>query len=128
MGKHWIATLTMFLLISIPVTTFICIKAFEEDPMVPIYITVEGLGEGKDMEKREFYVKDNAALSEVFSLEYPEVDEVFNALVYNNSFRTFMGVSPTGYKRFYVTINGTEENNLTQAYIGRGAEVVIIYR
>lgn len=130
-GKHWAISLTCFLVAAITVTTAICWNAFgkERPEMVPIYVTVTGLPEGKNMERRELTVENNDTISEIFSLKYPEIYEAFQRpLVVNNVFRSFMGVSSTSSQQFYVKIDGTYENILTQAYIRNGAVVEIEYR
>jgi len=130
-AKHWAISTAIFLVVTITVTTIICWNAFGEDQkeLVPIYVTVKGLGQGKDMENRKIMVPDGAAIADIFSLENPEIYEEFGRpLVSNNEFRSFMGVKTTASKRFYVTINGTYDNVLPMAYIWEGAVVVIEYR
>ncbi len=130
-GKHWAISLACLLVIAIGVTTAICWNAFGKEKVesVPIYVTVKGLGEGKDMENREVMVPDYSSIADIFSLKNPEIYEDFGKpLVYNNTFRSFMGVQASSSKKFYVTIDGTFENILTMAYIRDGAVVVIEYR
>lgn len=130
-AKHWAISMAIFLVVAITATTIICWNAFGKDQkeLVPIYVTVKGLGEGKDMENRKVMVPDGAAIADIFSLENPEIYEDFGRpLVSNNEFRSFMGVKTTASKRFYVTINGTYDNILPMAYIWEGAVVVIEYR
>ncbi len=130
-GKHWALSLAAFLIVAITATTIVCWNVFgkEQKAMVPIYVTVKGLGEGKDMENRKLMVPEGSAIADIFSLENPEIYEDFGRpLVSNNEFRSFMGVRSTVSKRFYVTINGTYDNILPMAYIWEGAVVVIEYR
>ena len=130
-GKHWAISTAIFLVIAIAVTSIVCWNVFgkEKEEIVPIYITVKGLGEGKDMENRKVMVTNYASIADIFSLKNPEVYEMFGKpLVYNNTFRSFMGVQATSSKKFYVTIDGTYDNILTMAYIREGAVVVIEYR
>ncbi len=97
--------------------------------MVTIYVTVTGLDEGKNMNQRPLVVENNDTISDIFSLHYPEIyNEFQQPLVMNNVFRTFLGTSITANKQFYVKIDGTYENILTQAYIRDGAVVEIEYR
>jgi hypothetical protein len=129
-AKHWAISLSVLLVAAITVVAFVLADAEKkrnQDP-VPVYITLRGLGEGKDMEKREYTVENSAALSEVFSAEYKEINEEFKAVIGNNTFEMLKGVRPQGGKRFYVTIDGRVEDNITQAYIYRGADIVITYR
>lgn len=130
-GKHWAVSLACFLLIAVGITTAVCWNLFgkEKAEIVPIYLTVTGLGEGKDMENRELLVEENDTVAEIFSLKYPEIYEEFQQpLVMNNVFQSFNGVRSTSSKQFYVKINGTYENILTQAYVYSGATVEIEYR
>ena len=130
-GKHWAISLACFLVLAIGVTTAVCWQTFGKEKVeeVPIYVTVKGLGEGKDMENRKVMVPDCSSIADIFSLKNPEIYETFGQpLVYNNTFRSFMGVQTTASKKFYVTIDGTFENILTMAYIREGAVVVIEYR
>ena len=81
------------------------------------------------MENRELLVEENDTVAEIFSLKYPEIYEEFQQpLVMNNVFQSFNGVRSTSSKQFYVKINGTYENILTQAYVYSGATVEIEYR
>lgn len=130
-GKHWAISLAVFLVVAVSATTAICWNAFGKEKVewVPIYVTVKGLGEGKDMENRKLTVPDSSSIADIFSLENPEIYEDFGRpLVSNNTFRSFMGVKTTGSKQFYVTIDGTYENILPMAYVWEGAVVVIEYR
>lgn len=130
-GKHWAISLACFLVIAVGITTAICWNVFgkEKKEIVPIYLTVTGLGEGKDMTDRKLMVENDASIAEIFSLEYPEIYEDFQQpLVMNNVFQSFLGVRPTSSKKFYVKIDGTYENILNQAYIRNGAVVEIEYR
>ncbi|MBQ8892876.1 MAG: hypothetical protein IJ043_00525 [Clostridia bacterium] len=130
-GKHWAISLAVFLVIAISITTAVCWNAFgkEKVEMVPIYLTVTGLGEGKDMAGRELMVPNDSSIAEIFSLKNPEIYEDFQRpLVQDNVFRSFLGVQPTSSKKFYVKIGGTYENILPQAYIWEGAVVEIEYR
>ena len=130
-GKHWAISLAVFLVVAIGITTAVCWNAFgkEKPDWVPIYVTVKGLGEGKDMKNHEVIVPNSSSIADIFSLEYPEIYEDFGKpLVSNNTFRSFMGVKASGGKQFYVTIDGTYENILPMAYVREGAVVVIEYR
>lgn len=138
-GKHWAISTAVFLVVAITATTIICWNVFgkEKSDPVPVFVTVSGLGEGKDMVKREYTVENYDSLSEIFSSKYKEVYEDFEyPLVANNTFRSLLGVSPSGGKRFYVTIGSTatadstttDANNLTQSYIYSGCEIIIEYR
>ena len=129
-SKHWALALAAVLVIAISVLSLVFWNMYgNQEELVPIYVSVSGLPEGKNMEKRELMVKDGATISEIFSLEYPEIYEQFKEpLVHNNNFLTFMEVSPAGGKRFYVKIGNADTNILTQAYTYPGAHVEITYR
>ncbi len=129
--KHWAISVAAVLVLAIGITTAVCWNLFgkERAEIIPIYITVTGMGEGKDMTARELKVEESATLSEIFSLQYPEIYEDFQQpLVMNNTFVSFQGVRATASKKFYVKINGTYENNLSQAYTYYGCTVEIEYR
>jgi hypothetical protein len=129
--KHWAVSLALLLVVAIAGTSVVCWNLFgkEKKVMVPVYLTVSGLGEGKDMTQRELMVEDNTSVALIFSLEHPEIYEEFQQpLVMNNTFQSFLGVKPTSSKRFYVKVDGTYENNVTQAFIWEGAVVEIEYR
>lgn len=138
-AKHWALATILFLIVAITVTTIVCWNAFGKEKVekIPVFITVSGLGEGKDMVKREYIVDDAEIVSEIFSVKYPEVYRDFESpLVANNTFRSLLGVSPSGSKRFYVTMGSTvdsqstttDANNLTQSYVYSGCELIITYR
>lgn len=129
--KHWALSLALLLVVAIAATSIVCWNLFgkEKKVMVPVYLTVTGLGEGKDMTQRELMVEDNTSVALIFSMEHPEIYEEFQQpLVMNNTFQSFLGVKPTASKRFYVKVDGTYENNVTQAFIWAGAVVEIEYR
>ncbi|MBQ7971370.1 MAG: hypothetical protein IJO92_05040 [Clostridia bacterium] len=138
-AKHWALTTVLFLIVAITATTLICWNVFGKEKVekIPVFVTVSGLGEGKDMVKREYTVDDAEIVSEMFSVKYPEIYRDFESpLVANNTFRSLLGVSPSGSKRFYVTMGSTvdsqstttDANNLTQSYVYSGCELIITYR
>lgn len=138
-GKHWALTTILFLIVAITATTIICWNVFGKEKVekISVFVTVSGLGEGKDMVKREYLVDDEEIVSDMFSVKYPEIYRDFESpLVANNTFRSLLGVSPSGSKRFYVTIGSTidsqstttDANNLTQSYVYNGCELIITYR
>ncbi|MBR2013615.1 MAG: hypothetical protein IJ995_05320 [Clostridia bacterium] len=138
-AKHWALTTVLFLIVAITATTLICWNIFGKEKVekIPVFVTVSGLGEGKDMVKREYTVDDAEIVSEMFSVKYPEIYRDFESpLVANNTFRSLLGVSPSGSKRFYVTMGSTvdsqstttDANNLTQSYVYSGCELIITYR
>lgn len=138
-AKHWALATILFLIVAITATTIICWNAFGKEKVekISVFVTVSGLGEGKDMVNREYIVDDGEIVSEMFSVKYPEIYRDFETpLVANNTFRSLLGVSPSGSKRFYVTIGSTidaqstttDANNLTQSYVYNGCELIINYR
>lgn len=129
--KHWAISVAVVLTLAITVTTAVCWNLFgkERPNMVPIYLTVTGMGEGKDMTARELMVAEDDSLANIFSMEYPEIYEDFQQpLVDNNVLAYFQGVRANSSKKFYVTIDGTQNNNLSQAYTYSGCTVEIKYR
>lgn len=129
-AKHWAISLAAALVAAVGILSVVFFGMYgDQKELVPIYVSVSGLPEGKNMEKRELMVADGATIADIFSLEYPEIYEQFKEpLVDNNNFRTFMEVSPSGGKRFYVKIGNVDTNILTQAYTYPGAHVEISYR
>lgn len=130
-AKHWAVSVACVLLVAIGITTAVCWNAFgkEKKEIIPVYVTVTGMGEGKDMVARELKVENSATVAEIFSLKYPEIYEAFEQpLVMNNVFESFLGVRATASKKFYVKINGTYDNILTQAYTYYGCTIEIEYR
>ncbi len=129
-GKHWALSFTLFLVLAIVVTSVVCWNVFgkEKPEYGPVFITVEGMGEGKDMQNREITVDVSQTVAEIFSIKNKEVYEMFgHPLVENNEFRSFMGVQKNSQKRFYVTVDGQQEKIITQAYLRSGAEILIQY-
>lgn len=138
-AKHWALTTVLFLIVAITATTIVCWNVFGKEKVekISVFVTVSGLGEGKDMVKREYIVDNEEIVSEMFSVKYPEIYQDFQSpLVANNTFRSLLGVSPSGSKRFYVTMGSTvdsqstttDANNLTQSYVYSGCELIITYR
>lgn len=129
-AKHWALTLACVLVIAVGILSLVFWRMYgNQKELVPVYVTVSGLPEGKNMQSRELMVEKDATVAEIFSLDYPEIFEQFQEpLVDNNAFRNFMEVSPEGGKRFYVKVGGEDKNNLTQAYTYKGATIEIIYR
>lgn len=129
--KHWAFSVAALLVFAIAVVSFVFWNLYgqEEENMVPIYVTVKGLPEGKNMENRELMVSEDASISEIFSYRNEKVYEDFlQPSVVNNSFRKLMDVAPANGKRFYVKIDGQLAHDLTIAYIRYGAVVEIEYR
>ncbi len=130
-AKHWAVSVAILLVVAVGITTAVCWNAFgkEKKEIIPVYVTVTGMGEGKDMTARELKVENSATVAEIFSLQYPEIYEMFEQpLVMNNVFESFLGVRATASKKFYVKINGTYDNILTQAYTYYGCTIEIEYR
>lgn len=100
----------------------------EEPELVPVYLTVEGLGEDLDFERRVLKIQDGDTVKEIFSLKkYPEYYEAFGKpFVQYNEFQSFMGVKK-GEKTFHVQINGVHDTNLDQAYVAKGSTILIKY-
>ncbi len=108
--------------------TVLTLSNKEERELVTAYLTVEGLGEELDFERRVLKIEDGATVKEIFSLkEYPEYYEAFGRpFVQYNEFQSFMGVEK-GDKSFHVMINGIHDTNLDQAYVAEGSTILIRY-
>lgn len=54
-AKHWALTTVLFLIVAITATTMVCWNVFGKEKVekISVFVTVSGLGEGKDMVKRE---------------------------------------------------------------------------
>ena len=81
-GKHWAISVAVVLILAIGATTAVCWNVFgkEKKEIIPVYVTVTGMGEGKDMTARELMVENSATVAEIFSLQYPEIYERFVTL------------------------------------------------
>ncbi len=128
--KHWAISLAGFLVVAISITTAVCWHFFQDRPtMVPVYVTVSGLGEGKDMVKREIFVEDGENVADIFSLDYPEIYEEFRRpYIANNRIVSFQGVSATVSKKFDIALDGQLQPVPSQAYIWEGVTITITYR
>ena len=123
-----ILVVTAIVLIVAATLTILHFSNKEEVELVSVYLTVEGLGEELDFEKRVLKIEDGATVKEIFSLkEYPEYYEAFGRPhVRYNEFQSFMGVQK-GDKSFHVMINGVHDTNLDQAYVNAGSTILIKY-
>lgn len=101
----------------------------KEEERVTVYLTVSGLGEDVDFERRILKINDGDSVKQIFSKkDYPEYYEQFGTVfVYKNEFRQFMGVESKDGKAFHVRIDGSEDNNLDQAYVYEGQTIEIKY-
>lgn len=128
--KHWAISIAIILVFAIGITfaVFWNVYGKEKKEYITIFVSVSGMGEGRDTEKQKLTVEYNDSLSNVFSSKYPDIYERFQPLVLDNTFDSFMGVRAKKTADFQVTINGTNENNLTQAYTYQGCHVLIEYK
>ncbi len=128
-GEHWLFSLISFLLVAITATTIICWNAFggEQKNMVPVYLYVTGLGEGKDLEGRELIVEEDDSITNIFMGNYPDIQDEFDSIVQNHTIQSFLGVQATGNKKFTVKVDGTIRPILDVAYVREGAKIEIIY-
>lgn len=108
--------------------TVLALSNKEERELVTAYLTVEGLGEDLDFERRVLKIEDGATVKEIFSLKYyPEYYEAFGRpFVQYNEFQSFMGVKK-GEKSFHVMVNDIHDTNLDQAYVAGGSTILIKY-
>ena len=128
-GKRLPILVVAVILVITGVTIGILAVSNKEDvELVSVYLTVEGLGEELDFEKRVLKIEDGATVKEIFSLaEYPEYYEAFGRpFVQYNEFQSFMGVKK-GEKSFHVMVNDIHDSNLDQAYVAAGSTILIKY-
>ncbi len=128
-GKRLPIIIAAFIIIATTVTiTIVASLNKTQDEIGTAYVTVKGLGEGKDIENRAIKIEDGDTIKEIFSLKYPEIYEAFGRpLIQYNEFYSLLGVRKTTSKAFHVTIDTLHENNLDQAYVYGGQSVVIEY-
>ncbi len=128
-GKRLPIIIAAFILIATTVTvTIVASMNKPEDKTGTAYVTVKGLGDNKDFEKRQIKIEEGDTVKEIFSLEYPDIYEAFGRpLIQYNEFYSLLGVRKTTSKSFHVTIDTLHENNLDQAYVYGGQEIVIEY-
>lgn len=127
-GKRLPIIIVAFILIAATATISVVYSSNKaENEYVTVYITVKGLGD-KDFENRQISIIDGDALGDIFSLKYEKIYNDFGQpFVYKNEFQSFLGVKKTAEKSFHVTIDGTHDNNLENAYVYGGQTVVISY-
>lgn len=116
------------LVITAVTVTIATVASREDEELVTVYLTVKGLGDDVDFEKRALKIRDGDTVKEIFSLKkYPDYYETFGRpFVQYNEFKSFMGVK-AGAKTFHVQINGMHDNNLDQAYVAAGSTILIEY-
>lgn len=123
-----ILVVTAIVVIAAATVTILSLSNKEERELVSVYLTVEGLGEELDFEKRVLKIEDGATVKEIFSLkEYPEYYEAYGRpFISYNEFKSFMGIK-AGDKGFHVMVNGIHDTNLDQAYVAAGSTILIKY-
>lgn len=128
-GKRLPIIIAVFIIVATAVTiTVVASFNKQEQEIGTAYVTVKGLGDGKDFENRQIKIEEGDTVKEIFSLKYPDIYEAFGRpLVQYNEFYSFMGVRKTESKAFHVTIDTLHDNNLDQAYVYGGQTIVIEY-
>ena len=128
-GKRLPIIIAAFIVIATTVTISVVATLNKpESNIATAYVTVKGLGEGKDFENRQIKFEDGDTVKEIFSLKYPDIYESFGRpLIQYNEFYSLLGVRKTQTKSFHVTIDTLHDNNLDQAYVYGGQTVVIEY-
>ena len=128
-GKRLPIIIAAFIIIATTATIAVVTTLNKDDTKIATaYVTVKGLGEGKDFENRQIKIKDGDTIKEIFSLKYPDIYESFGRpLIQYNEFYSLLGVRKTQSKSFHVTIDTLHDNNLDQAYVYGGQKVVIEY-
>ncbi len=128
-GKRLPIIIALFI-VAVTAVTITVVASFNktEDKIGTVFVTVKGLGEGKDFENRQIKIEEGDSIKEIFSLKYPDIYEEFGRpLIQYNEFYSFLGVRKTESKSFHVTIDTLHDNNLDQAYVYGGQTVVIEY-
>ena len=128
-GKRLPIIIAVFILVATAATiTVVATLNKPESNIATAYVTVKGLGEGKDFENRQIKIEDGDTIKQIFSLKYPDIYEAFGKpLIQYNEFYSLLGVRKTQTKSFHVTIDTLHDNNLDQAYVYGGQTVVIEY-
>ena len=128
-GKRLPIIIALFIVVVTAVSITVVASFNEMDSKIgTVYVTVKGLGEGKDFENRQIKIEEGDSIKEIFSLKYPDIYESFGRpLIQYNEFYSFLGVRKTESKSFHVTIDTLHDNNLDQAYVYGGQTVVIEY-
>ena len=94
-----------------------------------IYVTTEGFGEEKDVEKKLLTITPGDTVAEVFSLEYKEYYEFFEKpLVRGNEFVDFFGKQKGNGAKIRVYIDNVLTMDIEQAYLGTNSNIKIVYQ
>ena len=121
--------IAVFIVAAVAVTvTVVSLMNRPESTTVTVYVTVQGLEDGKNFENRQIQITDGDPISDIFSLKYENIYEAFEQpFIQYNEFQSFLGTRKTLEKSFHVTIDGVFESNLSQAYVFGGQTIVISY-
>ena len=128
-GKRLPVIIVVFIVVSVTViVTVVSLVNKPESNIVTVFVTVEGLEEGKNFENRQISIKDGDPISEIFSLKYEDIYEAFGQpLIQYNELQSILGVLVTNEKSFHITVDGKFETDLSQAYVYGGQTIVISY-
>lgn len=128
-GKRLPVIIVVFIVASVAViVTVVSSVNKPESSTVTVFVTVEGLEDGKNFENRQISIKDGDPISEIFSLKYEDIYEAFGQpLIQYNELQSMLGVKATNEKSFHITVDGRFETDLSQAYVYGGQTIVISY-
>lgn len=122
--------LLVLLIAAVTIVSIVVVTAVNkpDSKTVTAFVTVKGLGDGKDFENRQISITDGDSIADIFSLKYKNIYEDFEQpFIQYNEFQSLLGVKKTNEKSFHVTIDGVFDSNLSQAYVYGGQTVVISY-
>ncbi len=99
-----------------------------EKEVAYVYVTTEGFGEDKDVERKLLSITPGESVADVFSLKYEEYYKFFEKpLVNANEFIDFFGKKKTGTAKIRVYIDGVLTLDIEQAYLGTDSNITIVY-
>ena len=128
-GARLPVIIVIFIVAAVAATvTIVSLANRPESKTVTAFVTVEGLEDGKNFEKRVIKITEGDSISDIFSLKYEDIYESFGRpLIQYNEFQSLLGTRKTLEKSFHVTIDGVFDSNLSQAYVYGGQTIVISY-
>lgn len=117
------------IVLAIILVSIVSVIFWGEKPEVAyVYVTTQGFGENKDVERKLLTVTPGDSVQDVFGLKYKEYYEFFEKpLVRQNEFVDFYGKKKVGNSKIRVYINDVLTLDLAQAYLGTDSNVRIVY-
>ncbi len=93
-----------------------------------VYVTTQGFGEDKDVDRKLLTVTPGDSVAEVFGLKYEEYYRFFEKpLVRHNEFVDFFGKKKQGNSKIRVYIDEVLTLDIEQAYLGTDCNIRIVY-